>query len=113
MAADQLDGCLCRAVLAERVDGVLVARPLSRDHTPFRYVLSCFLLCKVLHDASSALSSPATTCKCRFLRSREDECERVKKFGARIMTLDQIEGLKVRAYPSQHPEHMPVTERAF
>ncbi|CAL5228982.1 g12217 [Coccomyxa viridis] len=49
-----------RAILAERIDGVLVARPLSRDHTPFR----------------------------------EDECERVRKFGARIMTLDQIEGLK-------------------
>lgn len=28
-------------------------------------------------------------------RCREDECERVRKFGARIMTLDQIEGLKV------------------
>ena len=26
---------------------------------------------------------------------REDECERVKRFGARILTLDQLEGLKV------------------
>ncbi len=25
-----------RAVLAERVDGQLIARPLSHDHTPFR-----------------------------------------------------------------------------
>ncbi|BDA47891.1 Protein phosphatase 2C and cyclic nucleotide-binding/kinase domain-containing protein [Coccomyxa sp. Obi] len=49
-----------RAVLAERVDGELLARPLSHDHTPFR----------------------------------EDECERVKKFGAVILTLDQLEGLK-------------------
>ena len=30
---------------------------------------------------------------------REDECERVRKFGARIMTLDQIEGLKVCSAP--------------
>lgn len=49
-----------RAVLAERVDGQLIARPLSHDHTPFR----------------------------------EDECERVKQYGARILTLDQLEGVK-------------------
>jgi hypothetical protein len=29
------------------------------------------------------------------LAFRKDECERVKKFGARIMTLDQLEGVKV------------------
>lgn len=36
---------------------------------------------------------------CRLLicvvKCREDECERVKRFGARILTLDQLEGLKV------------------
>ncbi len=26
---------------------------------------------------------------------REDECERVKQYGARILTLDQLEGVKV------------------
>ena len=27
---------------------------------------------------------------------RQDECVRVKKYGTRILTLDQIEGIKVR-----------------
>jgi len=30
------------------------------------------------------------------LRRRKDECVRVKKYGTRILTLDQIEGIKVR-----------------
>jgi cGMP-dependent protein kinase 2 len=51
-----------RAVLAERVDGGVVARDLSLDQTPYR----------------------------------EDERERVKARGARVATLDQIEGVKVR-----------------
>ena len=52
-----------RAVLAERVDGGVVARDLSLDQTPYR----------------------------------EDERDRVKARGARVATLDQIEGVKVRS----------------
>ena len=33
---------------------------------------------------------------------RQDECVRVKKYGTRILTLDQIEGIQVRLVNS-HP----------
>lgn len=84
-----------RAVLAERVDGKIVARPLSCDHTPFRHE-------PPFHTTVYArphLPSPAEP---GCMGCREDECERVKEYGARIMTLDQLEGVKVHAL---HPAH--------
>lgn len=37
---------------------------------------------------------------------REDECERVRKSGAMIMTLDQIEGVKVSHLHASYTEHL-------
>ncbi len=34
-------------------------------------------------------------CACVCVPYRRDECERVKRCGARVLTLDQLEGLKV------------------
>lgn len=88
-----------RAVLAERVDGELLARPLSRDHTPFRCVCYGIVMFDGIFICDEACQCCGRRPICRLLISvvicREDECERVKRFGARILTLDQLEGLKV------------------
>ena len=110
-----------RAVLAERAPGGrLTAVPLSYDHTPFRRapVLSRMPARRCLHSFVGHLGAPAAvhskpvlpeqgppavdTSACMPAMKvvkplcRQDECIRVKKYGTRILTLDQIEGIKVR-----------------
>ncbi len=67
-----------RAVIATMSEGKLIAQPLSVDQTPYRSV--CFLLLSSFVSLNLIILS-------------QDERERVKRSGARVLTMDQLEGI--------------------
>lgn len=85
-----------RAVLAERQGSKNVAINLTVDQTAFRYdnhivvVTSRYVSIEhwafIYQVSVFSLSMP-----CKY---RRDECDRVKLFGARVLTLDQVYGVK-------------------
>lgn len=87
-----------RAVLAERQGDGLVAHPLSRDQTPFRRGSRSRPPdtgeSTARRQEAAAVHGLSHSPRCRN-GCRRDECDRVKRAGARVLTLDQIEGLKV------------------